>query len=185
MSMLAPATGAGAITFQPAGSTQVFHWAASEASISATAGAPAARSDPLVTPLIAAQTSANFLKEFLKVVDLFQVGKREHVAVVLIQVVAQRGGELHELVGVFEVLGVLDLQDFILLRFAVGEPDVAIGLPIRGHRALRTHASTTSSLPQTGGREQQDRGAATHTVFHGRTWEYDKPATSRELQAAR
>src|SRR5215469_6279108 len=117
---------AGAITFQPAGSNQVFHWAASEASMRATAGEPAARIVPLAARLIAAQTSPNLFEEFLKVVDLLQVGKRQHVAVVLVQAVAQLGGQRYELVGVLHVLRVLSLQDFILLRLAVGEPDIAI-----------------------------------------------------------
>src|SRR5579871_1654906 len=131
-SMAVLAAGA-VITCHPRSFTKLCHCAASLESMSAMAGvlpvgAPGtakvggscAKRRPHPR-LIMAHARADLLDEFFDIIRFFQSGHGQDVAIVLLQVLLQLFGKLHQLRRVLQVLFLLGLQDFIALQLTVGQ----------------------------------------------------------------
>src|ERR1017187_7683493 len=130
-SMSVGAVPAGVITCQPTSRAQFCHCSVSLASSRAMAGAGlvcAARVQP-TSRLIVAQPRANSLDQFLDVISLLERRHGKHVAVVLLQVDFQLFGQFRQIRGVLEILLIFRLENFVLLRFAVGQNDVFLFAP--------------------------------------------------------
>src|SRR5438045_2825764 len=104
-----------AMTRQPNSRVQFCHCAASAPSTSAIAGdlAGDCASSALLKRLIVAQARANPLGQFLDIIGLLQGCDRENKAIVLFQIDLELFRKLRQLGGVFDIGGVLRLQDLI------------------------------------------------------------------------
>src|SRR6266545_3093820 len=114
---------------------------------------------------LTAQTAANALRQLLNVFRLLQSRKGEYVPVVLLEFLLQRLGQIDQLRRISEGLLVLRLENLFLLRFAVGQLDIAVGRGFRllGKRHRRRQADNKKQEPQ--------------QAFHGRkTCCYDTAA---------
>src|SRR4051794_39513020 len=119
-SMSAPAAVDAVITCQPASRVQFCHWTVSAGSSSATAGdfiCPA--SGQQRNRLIVAHPRTNSFRQFLDIIRFFDSRDGEDVAIVLFQVDLQLLGQIRQFGSILEVLLVLGLEDFVLLRLAV------------------------------------------------------------------
>src|SRR5215831_15344856 len=109
------------ITRQPGWVAAFCHCSASAESSRAIAGAGCART-AVAARLTAAQARADLLNQLFDVIRLFQSRQRENEPVVLFEILLQLLGQVNQQCGVLQVLLVLGLEEFLSLRFAVGEP---------------------------------------------------------------
>src|SRR5262252_5148546 len=119
--------------------------------------ATAARASKLM-----AQAPANPLGQFFNVIRFLDRGHGDDIEVVLLQVEFQLLREIHQVGGVFEILLVLGLEDFVGLLLAAGQGD----FPFTATTASAAAASLLEGRARQTGHQAEER-ATSKNVFHG------------------
>jgi hypothetical protein len=114
------------MTCQPTLFVQVCHCAASAASINAMAGVLVWAGASAQASRLMPHTRTDLLDQFFDIIRFLDCAHGKHESIVLFEIGFEILRQFHQAGRVLEILLVFRFEDFVALRFAIGQFDIAI-----------------------------------------------------------